>query len=271
MSIKTHYPFPLQRSRSKRRGFTLIELLVVFSVIGLVSTLSITSFSTTKAKAKIAKGLSYEQSVYSLVADDAVAIWDFNECTGTIANDISGNAHHATLLGTTWSTDTPAKQGCSLSFDGSSAQVDPSYTWSFNHQNFTASAWYKTKKSGEQVIFMVGDENVLEMLNGRLRVNLLMNAASAPKKTNDNIWHFVAITGDAGSIRVYVDGQSKPDITITGDTDSYSGDLVMGRCTGGSWYFSGLLDDIRIYQRSLTAKEIQTLYAKGASKLSMKQ
>lgn len=252
------------------RGFTLIELLVVFSVIGLVSTVSITSFSTAKAKAKIANGLSNEQTVYSTVADDAVAIWDFNECTGSVANDLSGNSRHATLIGTTWSTDTPSKQGCSLSFNGSGDQVDPNYSWSFNHQNFTASAWFKTKKSAEQVIFMIGDENVVEMLNGKLRVNLSSNTANATKKTNDNIWHFVAITGDSNSVRLYVDGKNTPDITISGDADAYSGQMLIGRCTGGSWYFSGLLDDIRIYQRALTAKEIHNLFAKGSSRLSMK-
>lgn len=248
-----------------RKGFTLIELLVVIAMIGLISTLSLVSFTSSRNKAKIARSLSYEQSIHNAVADEAVSIWNFDECSGTNAIDSSGNVHDATLVGPPdWSTDSPSNSGCSLSFNGSGDELDPNFNWSFQHQNFTASAWFKTKKSAEQVIFMIGDENVLEMLNGKLRVNLSSNTANALKKTNDNIWHFVAMTGDSDSIRVYVDGKNTPDITIVGDTDSYEGALHVGRCSGGSWYFSGKLDDIRLYQRSLTAQEIHQIYAKNS-------
>ena len=81
--------------------------------------------------------------------------------------------------------------------------------------------------------------------------------------------HVVAVndgTGDASGMHLYLDGV---EITIvTGDTLGSNSILInqtvnIGAATGNGQYFTGKIDDARIYNRALTAAEIKQLYKLG--------
>jgi hypothetical protein len=79
----------------------------------------------------------------------------------------------------------------------------------------------------------------------------------------------VAFVVDAAGGRLYVDGALAGSIAWTGTpgAPSTTQPLHLARYPrgfGGAEYFSGLLDDARIYNRALTAEEVQNLYLAGA-------
>lgn len=84
---------------------------------------------------------------------------------------------------------------------------------------------------------------------------------------SEDEWHHVAMTYDGSVLRVYVDGQLSGSETRTGTPYVYAfapeTDLKIGRHDNGNTLFYGALDDVRIYDRTLSAAEITYLFAEG--------
>jgi flagellin-like protein len=71
-------------------------------------------------------------------------------------------------------------------------------------------------------------------------------------------WHHVAGTFNGTNLSIYVDGVLKNSITFPEEPlRCAGGDLVMGRREGGEGNFTGLIDEVRILNRSLTPDEIK--------------
>jgi hypothetical protein len=76
-----------------------------------------------------------------------------------------------------------------------------------------------------------------------------------------NTWYHILITYNTGSTTLYVNGTQRGS-TISG-TNSKNGLTIGGGAdSGGSYPFSGLVDDLRVYNRVLTSGEISSIYAK---------
>lgn len=91
-------------------------------------------------------------------------------------------------------------------------------------------------------------------------------ATAVGGKLNSNQWHHVTGTLRKGQFaRLYLDGvQLAEDITFSGDTvDSNASFYIGGR--GGGPYFSGLVDEVALFNRALTPNEIAGIYAAGAT------
>lgn len=75
-----------------------------------------------------------------------------------------------------------------------------------------------------------------------------------------NVWHHLAVTSSGGVSKIYLNGtQTGP--SGNGDSKTTTG---LGLAYGnGDNYFAGSIDDLRIYNRSLSAAEVQSLYNLG--------
>jgi serine/threonine protein kinase/formylglycine-generating enzyme required for sulfatase activity len=103
-----------------------------------------------------------------------------------------------------------------------------------------------------------------------LPVSLLsISVGAAPNSGLQSGWHHVLATYDgsttARGVQIYVDGKLQP-LTIlrdklTGSIKSEAGIHLGSRY--GTYRFRGLLDDVRIYNRCLLAKEVSQLYAEA--------
>jgi len=76
---------------------------------------------------------------------------------------------------------------------------------------------------------------------------------------NDNQWHHIAGVYDGSRMSLYVDGQPDGYKHTSGSLNVSGSNVYIGG--GPSMSFSGLIDEVRIYNRALSAGEIQTLYS----------
>jgi hypothetical protein len=79
----------------------------------------------------------------------------------------------------------------------------------------------------------------------------------------DSAWHHVVVTRDGGAGGIWVDGELKSSITTMKSVYS-SSDLCVGNSFSGDYYqrkaWSGMLDEVRIYDYPLSSNEVVQLY-----------
>jgi Concanavalin A-like lectin/glucanases superfamily len=91
-----------------------------------------------------------------------------------------------------------------------------------------------------------------------------------PFPARDGKWHHVAGTFDGAVVRLYVDGKQVGNGTPATLTINYNtpggNDLFIGNYFWpGTWGFAGSIDELSIYNRALSASEIQTISTAGAA------
>ena len=196
-------------------------------------------------------------------APGPVGYWDFNEKTGAVANDKSGN-NYTTTFGTgnsapAWST---GKYGAGINLDGSN-----DYATSTNipiTQEMTWETWYKASTAQDGFLIdhrssNVGVQPIYTYSTGKIQfydstVNTSLETATGILKF-DNNWHHVAVTGTATSRNIYFDGISVGS-TNTGITPQTTRAVYFGTRHSLSSFFKGQLDDIRIYNYARSVKQI---------------
>jgi len=192
--------------------------------------------------------------------------------------DISGNGNHATLPG---GTSAPAwvfsEWGVVLDFDGSNDFLILPDSPSLNiTTNITMSAWIKTSEPDSTQMNIIGGYDRISPFNGygfgvsigggldgKLKYWDSSSWVSSSTAVNDGAWHLVAVSVNGSNATFYLDGQSdgSPE---AGNPDSFSGDRAIGaRADDANNPFLGLIDDVRIYNRALTAAEVFALYELG--------
>ncbi len=216
--------------------------------------------------------------------------WSFNgkDMSGTTtAYDRSGLGSTGTLTGGPTIINGIIGQG--LSFDGSNDYVNlgVSTPYQFANTTFTVTGWFKSSPGVNGGAFVAqggvaGQGGWLVGLNGDTTGKLsavLKNTdggqtgrLSSRTGFNDNNWHqfaFIVTTNTStytgNSLVIYADGMLQ---SSTANSDSTSGGydtdtstaLLGARGSGSDAFFTGGLDEVRIYNRALTAAEIQGQY-----------
>jgi hypothetical protein len=213
-----------------------------------------------------------------------VGYWKFDEGGGTTAGDSSGNGNTGTLLP---STSTPTwvtgKVGGALSFDGTNDYVDAGSNSSLDNITIkTVSLWFYAKTIGSSAYprFATKEDSgslygwELAWENPRKIVYTQYLTSFGKWGTNDNIfafntWTHLALVYNCSSAsntpNIYINGTSvsvtmisSPGSGSCGDESIYN--LILGNRTGGARPFDGFIDDLRIYNRALSAVEIQALH-----------
>jgi hypothetical protein len=194
------------------------------------------------------------------------AAYAFDDGSGTTALDSSGNGKTASLVGATWSTS--GKFGGAVSLNGTGAEVDPPTLGTFYKTGFTYEAWVLKQSSKVDVGLLgswVGGQNGGPMLwvdhvNGRYRLTLgasFGNYLDSGRTPAVGQWQHVAATYDGTTARIYIDGVQTASTTFTanvGDSNTWRIGAY-GSPSGG--FFDGLVDNVRIYDRALSANEVQ--------------
>jgi hypothetical protein len=99
-------------------------------------------------------------------------------------------------------------------------------------------------------------------------INARANKAVSDNVLNDNMWHHLVGTYDKSKVRLYVDGVLQTTVTnLTADITDVSDKVGIGAQVGSDdssgQYFTGLIDDVRIYNYARTPDEIRLDYNAG--------
>ena len=265
----------------RNKSFTLIELLVVIAIIGLLASIILVSLKSPREKARIARGLQFSQSIHHALGSEAVGVWSFDEGSGTVAFDASGYNNHATLVnGPVWRCDdTPTGTGCSLQFDGVDDYVELSQLLTIFDKSFTVSMWIKadTGISGRWGI-LLGDYGLGGIIvnfelhtSGRTRFYWDANPDLYGTKTlQTDAWYFITFVRDkdGGTVKSYVNAEVDIDYVgaISDKTATVKHRIGRNSRTGDTAFGPGIIDEVRIYEKTLTVAQIQQLYVEGAKR-----
>ena len=77
---------------------------------------------------------------------------------------------------------------------------------------------------------------------------------------NDGEWHYVVGVRDGSNLHMYVDGVLENTGSISDSDYSNNSPITIGAYNSGDYYFSGSIDDVRIYNRALSEGEVKALY-----------
>jgi len=167
----------------------------------------------------------------------------------------------------------PGRNGTAISFDGVNDYVDCGNDVSLNPTTaLTMAAWIKSTGNAESDARIVAKrardaayEMMLITATGRIQIYIKTplggTSVNSISSVNDGEWHFIAVTRDEAVVKIYIDGML--DVTSNCDTGSVANksNLYIGRYPGGAIrYFNGIIDDVRIWNRALSAQEVQDLY-----------
>ena len=197
---------------------------------------------------------------------DAVGIWFFDEGSGDVAEDSSGNGHTAKVAAgkLEWSD---GKFGKAVGFKpGTYLEVE--HTDTLNLTTFTVAAWVKFLSDtggGEQNIAykQVGNDRktrnyTLKMWGGKIYGIFASggntDAVELESATNvvDEKWHHVTITYDKNTFKLYVNGKEEAAGDYAKDPETNDAPLRIGNG------IDGIIDELQILSVALSADEIQS-------------
>jgi hypothetical protein len=189
--------------------------------------------------------------------------WKLDDGSGTSAADSSGNGKTGTLVNApTWTT---GNINGALTFNGTNQQVSiPSLGLS---SVFSFSFWVKSTYGTGSEMFSIGNFIYCEANYSAGDIAACSPDASTHVITAgglmDGNWHHVAYvsTGAAATQLMYVDGTLQGTVTATPNLSGGSTATIASQ--NGSNYFHGTIDDVRVYNRALSAAEVAGLYNWG--------
>lgn len=199
-----------------------------------------------------------------------VAAYGFNEASGTTTADASGSANTGTL-GTGVTRTTAGKFGSSLVFNGSSYVTVPNAASLNLTAAMTLEAWVYPTASGPYATTLMKEQpgDYVYALYGSAPSNpsAEINVSTAhsgervttgPSALPLNAWSHLASTFDGSTLRVYVNGAQVASKPFSGPIATSTGALRIGGNAVWGEYFRGSIDEVRIYNRALSAGEITT-------------
>lgn len=202
--------------------------------------------------------------------------WSFDEGSGNIAGDSTGNGNSGTITGASWTTGI---SGFALDFNGSIDYVDIANATILNPtQALTVTAWIKVESHPSEWSPVLTHSDwipsegtqgyALEFDMNNAGIRFIIDAPIDDESSisdvipvANDIWAFIAGVYDGSNVQLFVNAvASTPKPCSTSQFQS-TGNVYIGRSVAEpSRFFSGAIDEVRIYDRALTQDEVQFLY-----------
>lgn len=209
--------------------------------------------------------------------DGLVGYWKMDEPSGTVVADSSGSGINGT------STNASVTSGCIWNycrhFNGVDSEVDMGDVAALELQQISGMAWVNAEDiSGYRWIMKKGlalgqgqsasNGYHLRLNNGFLELVLYTGSdnervLSGNTPLQKNTWYLVGFSYDGATARIYVNGILDGE-AIYNEAIDYQGEqpeFKLGIHSGGGVdsFFQGLIDDSRVYSRSLSSDEFRFL------------
>ncbi|MEM6780484.1 MAG: LamG-like jellyroll fold domain-containing protein [Pseudomonadota bacterium] len=243
----------------------------------------------------VVEGASGSGAGSSGSVDSPLAHWTFDETSGTVASDISGNGYDGTMqngMDASTASEIGINEGALRFTSASNHYIDTGLDLS-GYESFTISMWVRIEGTGEQVFVSQGDSsgngggaqyeftlaygNLVGSGDERIQFHMEQNGGGG-NNTQDlvpqqnfadlNNWrHFTITVSDLDGATpigsLYFDGE-----LINTDTaaaavprGAWNSNLYIGTAPNGtSGSFEGLIDDVRVYGYALNDEEVAAVY-----------
>ena len=196
-----------------------------------------------------------------------VAHWKLDETEGDVASDSAGS-HNATLSGNPIWQPTDGKIDGALAFDGVDDYVSTPFVLDAAESPFSVFAWIKGAIPGHAIISQTDGTGFggtwlgLDPSDGKLFTTLMFVELKSESVIPDDDWHLLVLVWDGSHRYLYLDGaEVAKDATALSYAISCDGGMNIGadKDLSPSSFWSGLIDDVHIYDAALSAEEIATL------------
>jgi len=190
------------------------------------------------------------------------------------ANDESGNLRHGSVFGAFLTNDRSAVLNSAYQFDGIDDRIDLPFSPN-NFAQLTITAWvFRTKNSLLGINQGIVSNDVLGNRGVSLAIDESNNLSITAHNTSiiqtqifgsfipTSQWVFVAMTYDGATLSLYQDGIFQGSIGSTGllgGTSNFQIGHDLFDASSGR-YFGGKIDQVRIYDRGLTAQEVEDIH-----------
>ena len=205
------------------------------------------------------------------LAKGLVGCWLFNEQSGNQAYDSSPYKNHGTLHGF---NDPSSKDRSSLGLqlDGSTTYVDCGDASLKTSDEITIAVWMKPNSpaSPTHQTFIhksISDNYQLRFYSSTQKIRFLLKIDGVDKLVLGNtllsagVWYHITGTYDGSELNLFINGRADKTPTVaTGDITTNAEPLTLGSFRGAAFYFNGTIDNVKIYNRALTASEIKYSY-----------
>mgnify|MGYP005850838565 CR=1 FL=1 len=202
-----------------------------------------------------------------------VLLMHMNEESGTI-EDFSGNGNNGTYNGELYSQD--GKLNTAIGFNGNNDYINiDSYSPHYvSGDSFTYSLWFKTSETTRGDLLDIRDTDlsgfpvnlITHNWQEEGKISFVARGRDGNLKTithsnyavNDDSWHLATATVNDGNGRFYIDGSRIGSFTgLDMDMDFSDSNLYLASTEGTDRLFNGVLDEVAIFNRSLSAQEIR--------------
>ncbi|MEK7590359.1 MAG: LamG domain-containing protein [Patescibacteria group bacterium] len=258
--------------------------IFAFIILGFLILISLNYNDVFAYIAKVVTGLT-KTSVITPNSTGLVAFWNFDDCdTCSTAKDFSGNSNTGTFQGNAAHTASgKINRGITLDGTGDYALVTDSASLDLTSA-LTISSWVSlnsltctgvdnvgglvakhdstTTKDGYALIYACSNDKMY-FQGGDGTTWASLSVASSQTYAQTNRWYHVVGTFDGTTGYLYVDSENVGSDTSAALSDNAQNLWIGGDVNSNSNFLNAKLDEVRIYNRVLSAAEVKTLYESG--------
>ena len=215
-------------------------------------------------------------------SDSPVGYWRLGESSGTTAADLTGAPSGTYVGGVTLGTPGAlvSDPDTAVQLNGSTGyvRVDNRANLNFTSGDFTTEAWVRPGTSGSMAILQKGGSSGYSVWqyrmsltsSGHWRGTVFVGTSNItvtdPGSPNLSAWTHLVLVRQGSLLKLYVNGLEAARTTFTGDVNTSTGMLAIGRAGGSSSdYFRGAVDEVAVYPRALPESAVFAHYTAGRS------
>jgi hypothetical protein len=222
----------------------------------------------------------FDDSLMVMYNFDNVSVLGEND---TYIVEMSGNGNDGVAYDNAAPTSYGKYNGA-YEFDGNGDYLFSTYPNSDDLSHLTASAWINLAQTPCQAYEIINQRMYDSTLqNWRLRyycsrlqfafgnsTDKLWTSTDGGTLSNPNEWYYVAVTFDNGNVTLYINGELMTSQDYGPDNISRQGGigdwLFIGKYGGSGYYMNGSIDEVRMWERTLSSEEVKQQYLSNLNK-----
>jgi len=213
--------------------------------------------------------------------DRVVGHWRLDEGSGTAIHDASGLENNGQSTGSPQWTN--GISGSALRLNGSGQYVGVPDSPSLNISGgITLAAWVRPEKDLLHILLGKPTQNIISKGSyslsltpkGKVSMSITQNTGTASRVESrkyypvNGTWMHIAGTFNGTVLKIYINGVEDKQSTLSWPTSIQVNDLplLFGAAAGGTKFYLGTFDDLRVYNYALSGAEIYDLLNASSAK-----